>query len=90
MTPAERTEVRDLLSAIHDALDVPRAADYGERETRTDELQSRSAFVIGALRWTLGSHELDLGAPTQTIRGRAAEPLPYTAKVETPEAEATL
>jgi hypothetical protein len=74
LTAAER----ELLDAIRQVLDIPRPADYDQREGYEDTLKIRVYQLIGALETaTLKDSPSSLAAVTKTARSFAAEPLRY-------------
>lgn len=72
-----------MLTAIRDLLDIPRPADYGERQRYYDALTGRIARLTGCLDVVLGSDASEPGDVTRTVRRFAAEPLRYVP--ETPQ-----
>ncbi len=73
MTP----QVRGLLTALRDCLDLPTAI-YDDEEKRYRELNTRVNMLLGAIRSTLDNpSSVDMIALTQTARQFAGRPLGY-------------
>lgn len=83
-------DVRDLLAAVLDALDIPHPATVGDTETHDRILNDRAMHAAIALRSALEDHPLGIEWTTQYLRERLAEhPAVGYRHYGTPRTEAT-
>jgi len=68
-----------LLAAIRELVNLPDPAGYDHRQAYNDELASRAAWLAGYLRddADFSLRACHAAIMTETIRKRAARPLPY-------------
>ncbi|MET7711028.1 hypothetical protein [Streptomyces sp. NPDC005407] len=83
-------DVRDLLAAVLEALDIPHPATVGDGEVHDRLLADRAMHAVIALRSTLDGHPLGIEWTTQYLRERLAEHPPTGYRHHgTPRTEAT-
>ena len=73
-------EMRELLAAIADALDLPRSADPQGFDRREQLILSRVSWVVGAVQAVLDNPADSPRHATSALRGLTAGPLPYEVK----------
>lgn len=83
-------DVRDLLAAVLEALDIPHPATVGDSEQHARVLGDRVMHAVIALRSTLDGHPLGIEWTTTYLRERLAEHPPTGYRhYGTPRTEAT-
>lgn len=71
--PGRPDELRHLLAAVLEALDIPHPATVGDGEVHDRVLIDRVMHAKIAIRSTLDGHPLDVGFTTNYLRERLAE-----------------
>ncbi|MFD9442678.1 hypothetical protein ACFWBR_35125 [Streptomyces sp. NPDC060006] len=87
--PIVANDVRDLLAAVLEALDIPHPATVGDTETHDRLLNDRAMQAVIALRSVLEDAPLGIAWTTEYLREQLAE-LPPTTYVSSDQARAAL
>lgn len=71
--PIHTDNVRDLLAAVLEALDIPHPATIGDAEQHGEVLANRTMHAVIALRSTLEGHPLGIEWTTAYLREQLAK-----------------